>query len=102
MKKGSYASQMSDNILNKMSANELEIGVELSTEHRYLSNKVFKIFLHLAGCLARDYEKGYYDGRNEFACKCSKVIIDALEKEDLYNKEYFSKIYDEIIPKCYD
>ena len=101
MKKGSYASKISD-ILNNMSANEMEIGVELSTEHRYLSNKAFNVLLHLAGCLARDYEKGHYDARNEFACKCSKVIIDALEKEDLYVKKYYNQQYDEIKPKCYD
>ena len=58
MKKDSPASEIS-NILNRMSVDAREVGVELSTDHRYLSNKAFTLFLHLAGELARDFEKGY-------------------------------------------
>lgn len=101
MKKDSPASEIS-NILNRMSVDAREVGVELSTDHRYLSNKAFTMFLHLAGELARDFEKGYYDERNQYACKCSKIIIDTLEKENLYDKKFEHILYDEILPKCYE
>lgn len=31
--------------------------------------------------MAEKYENGYYDGRNESACKCCKIMAEALEKE---------------------
>ena len=80
----------------------LEVGVELSTDHRYLVNEMFKTFLHFSGQLARNFENGNYDCRNEFACKLSKVMIDALIKEDLYHKEYWDKLYDEELTKVND
>ena len=101
MKRDSRASKIS-NIVNSTLFDPIEVGIELTTDHRYLQNEEFKTFLHFAGQLARNYERGNYDARNEFACKCSKVIIDALEKEDLYVKKYYNQQYDEIKPKCYD
>lgn len=78
-----------------------EVGVELSTDHRYLQNEFFKCALAFMGCLANNYRKGYYDGRNEFAAKCADVCIKALEAEDLYFSKYENRLYDEILEKMY-
>lgn len=96
MKKGSDASKISD-IVNSTLFNPLETGVEFSTEHRYLVNKMFKMFLHFAGQLSRNQVTGNFDGRNEFACKCSKIMVDALIKENLYDEKWWNERYDEIL-----
>jgi hypothetical protein len=101
MKNGTKASEIS-NIVNNTLFSPLETGVQLSTDHRYLVNEEFKIFLHMAGQLSRNFESGNFDGRNEFACKCSKVIIDALEKADLYTRKYWEDRYDEVIEDSYN
>ena len=98
MKRGSKASQISD-IVNNTLFNPIEVGVELSTDHRYLVQEMFKMFLHFSGKLAMDYEKGFYDGRNEFACKCSKIIVDALKESDMYDTKYWEEKYAEILNK---
>lgn len=101
MRKDSKASQISD-IVNNTLFNPLEVGIELSTEHRYLQNELFKMFLHFCGQLKRNYEKGNVDARNEFACECAKTMIDALEKEELYTSSYWNDRYDEQLKKSFD
>lgn len=101
MRKDSKATKISD-LVNDTCFSPLEVGVELSTDHRYLVNEMFKTFLHFSGQLARNFENGNYDGRNEFACKCSKIMIDALIKEDLYHKEHWDRYYDEELTKVND
>ena len=101
MRRGSTADNISE-MVNKMSFNPMQVGVELTTDHRYLVNKMFKTFLHFTSQLSRNYENGKYDARNEYACKCSKVIIDALEKADIYKRKYFEEEYDAILEKSFD
>jgi hypothetical protein len=62
-------------------------------------NELFKAFVHFMGMLADKYEKGRYDGRNEYACQCSKICIDALTANDLYAKEHFDRLHNEILAK---
>ncbi len=90
------AQQISE-IVNSTSFNEVKVGVQLSTDHRYLVNQMFKTFLHLSGQLCRNFEQGKFDGRNEFACKCSAVIVDALEKAGLYERKYWYTEYNKIL-----
>lgn len=98
MKKESKARTISD-LVNSTLFSPMETGVELTTDHRYLVNEEFKMFLHFVGQLSRNYEKGWYDDRNEFACKCSKVIVEALEKADLYDRKFWEEKYNEILEK---
>lgn len=79
MKRDSRASKIS-NIVNSTLFNPIEVGIELTTDHRYLQNEEFKTFLHFAGQLARNYEKGLYDDRNEFACKSALAMIEGLKR----------------------
>mgnify|MGYP003298018847 CR=1 FL=1 len=101
MKRNSRASKISD-IVNSTLFNPMEVGIELTTDHRYLQNEEFKMFLHFTGQLARNYENGNFDGRNEFACKCAKVMVDALKQADLYDVKFWKELYDDILKKSYD
>lgn len=101
MKNGTKASEIS-NIVNNTLFSPLETGVQLSTDHRYLVNEEFKMFLHMIGQLSRNYETGNYDARNDFACKCSKVMVQALEEADLYTRKYWEDRYDEVIEDSYN
>lgn len=98
MEKNKKTQEISD-IVNSTLFFPLEVGVQLANEHRYLVNEMFKMFLHFSGKLAMDYEKGFYDGRNEFACKCSKIIVDALKESDMYDTKYWEEKYSEILNK---
>lgn len=98
MRKDSKASQI-DTIVNSTLFNPLEVGVELTTSHNYLVNEMFKMFVHFAGQLARKYDNGYYDGRNEYACECSRIIIDALKEKGKYDEKWFNQLYDEFLQK---
>ena len=77
MRKDSTASKISE-LVNSTLFNPIQVGVELTTEHRYLINEFFKATLHFMGQLKRDYEQGKFDGRDEFACKCASKMVDAL------------------------
>lgn len=101
MKKDSKATQIS-NIVNSTLFSPIEVGVELSTDHRYLQNELFKAFLHFTGQLARNEAKGHYDDRNEFACKCSKVIIKALQEADLYDAKFWEDRYDKVLENSFN
>ena len=101
MKRGSKADIISE-MVNKTSFRPMEVGIELSTDHRYLVNEEFKMFLHFTGQLARNYENGKFDGRNEFACKCAKVMADALKQANLYDVNLWKDLYDDILKKSYD
>lgn len=89
------------NIINAMSFNPIEIGVDLTTDHRYLVHKLFDTFIHFSGQLKRDFEKGNYDDRNKYACKCASVIIDALDNAKLYDKKFWEPEYDKILNNLY-
>lgn len=101
MKRNSKASTIS-NLVNVTTFNPLETGVELSTDHRYLVNEEFKMFLHFIGQLSRNYDKGQYDDRNEFACQCAKTMVTALEEKGLYERRFWEERYDNALEKSYD
>mgnify|MGYP003289437878 CR=1 FL=1 len=81
------------NLFNSTAINPKQVGVELSTDHRYLQQEMFKASLAFIACLANNYRKGHFDGRNEFACKCADVMMSQLENSDLYCKEFEDEQY---------
>lgn len=101
MKRGSKADKISE-MANSTLFNPIEVGIELTTDHRYLINEEFQMFLHFAGQLARNYERGRYDARNEFACKSAHTMIESLEKAGLYDRKHWYRLYDELLEKSYD
>lgn len=61
-----------------------EVAEALASDHRYLVGQKGLLYIEFFRVLANNYENGLYDDRNEYVCKCAKVMIDALVKEDVY------------------
>lgn len=55
----------------------------MANDHRYLQQEMFKIFIEYTKVLSENYHKGFYDPRNEYACKCASKIVKCLEEEKL-------------------
>ena len=62
--------------------------------HRALQQSFFKLALNFIELCARNYEKGIYDGRNEWACQMSKKIIDGIKNDKMYWPTDFSDVED--------
>ena len=56
----------------------------MAKDHRYLQQEMFKVCMEYIKILALNANKGYYDPRNEWACKTSKEIIDYLKEKYNY------------------
>jgi len=52
--------------------------------HRYLQDSFFKLALYFIELCAKNYDKGNYDGRNEWSCKMARHIIDGIKNDDMY------------------
>ena len=70
-----------------------DIAKKLSKMHRYLQQEFFKMVLTYVARLANNYEKGWYDGRNEWACKMARLMMDGIKAND---KSY----YDYLMERC--
>ena len=46
----------------------------MGRDHRYLQSEMFKVVLAYIKELSNNYENGYYDGRNEWACEKANEI----------------------------
>lgn len=77
-----FARQFSDFVNGKCGYNYKETAELLAKDHRYLQNEMFKIMLEYIKILAENYDKGWYDPRNEYACNASKHMIEGLENAD--------------------
>lgn len=71
----------SENFINVYGVEKLEAARGWANMHRYLVNSFFGIVVRFIGILAKNYADGNYDGRNEFACYCAKIMIDALREK---------------------
>ena len=56
----------------------------MANDHRYLVGQKGELAIEFLAVLARYYTKGYYDPRNEYACRAARVAIDALKDAGLY------------------
>ena len=70
-----------EKFINCFGVEKLKVAKGWANMHRYLVNEMFGIALRFIGILAKNYDDGNYDGRNEFSCYRSKIMIDALTKE---------------------
>lgn len=69
--------QLIENTINDFGCQPTMVGKYLAnTMHRYLQNTFFKIVRYFIGFMAKNYEKGWYDARNEDACRHAKTIYD--------------------------
>lgn len=55
----------------------------MARDHRYLVGQRAELFIEYLNVLARNERCGKYDARNEHACKCARVAIDALVEAGL-------------------
>jgi hypothetical protein len=66
------------NFVNGRLCNRKYVAEKMCKEHRYLQEQMFLVCLSYIRRLAENYEEGRYDGRNEYSCKTSSLIIQAL------------------------
>ena len=64
------------NYVNKCPNDFKKATAAMCREHRWIQNEMFKVCLEYIKKLAENCENGIYDGRNEYAVKTSKKIID--------------------------
>ena len=88
-------------LINDCSYSPRKVGIELSTDHRYLQSEFGKTAMSFFGCLAENYEKGWYDARNEYECKCAKIMIDALKDAGLWHEEFEGRIRHDHLESLY-
>ena len=88
-------------LINDCSYFPRDVGCELSTDHRYLQSEFGRTAIQFLGCLAENYDKGFYDGRNEYECRCAKIMISALQDAGLWYEEGEKVMRKEILDKLY-
>jgi len=70
------------NFVNGKLCSKSKVAKLMCREHRYLQNEMFKVCLEFIKELADNFDRGYFDGRNEYAVETSKKIIDHLKEID--------------------
>ena len=76
-----FARQFS-NYVNGKCVRKKECARLMAEEHRYLQNEMFKVCMEYIKALAENAENGYYDPRNKYAVKTSKMIVEHLKQQD--------------------
>lgn len=78
-----------ENFVNGRMRSAEDTGRELSMAHRYLQQQMFKVFIGFMRQLAHNYQKGYYDDRNEWASRvAAEAYATLVEKELVYDPDY--------------
>ena len=67
-----------ENLINGRYDSKKSVAKRMAQSHRYLQGELFWLFYEYCKVLAENYEKNYYDPRNEAACKYSKDIVDLI------------------------
>lgn len=78
-----FANEFSRFVNGKM-CSASKVGAEFANDHRFLVNEKFKVMMAFMEQLAINYQKGYYDLRNEWACTLAHAAIEALREQQLY------------------
>ena len=75
-----FATEFSRFVNGKM-CSASKLGAEFAND---LVNEKFKVMMAFMEQLAVNYQKGYYDPRNEWACTLAHAAIEALREQQLY------------------
>lgn len=68
-------------------------GKEMTKAHRYQQQEMFKVCLAFIGQLAKNYQQGYFDERNEWASHLAAEAYGHLVMEGLiYDPEFKKEI----------
>ena len=73
-----FARQFSNFVNGKMQSPK-DVAEKMAKDHRYLQSEMFKVCLEYITILAENADNGYYDGRNEWACKTAKKMVSNLK-----------------------
>jgi hypothetical protein len=73
-----FARQFSD-FVNGQMRNPKDVAEKMAKDHRYLQSEMFKVCLEYITILAGNADKGYYDGRNKWACETAKKMVENLK-----------------------
>lgn len=68
----------SDFVNGEMISSE-KVAEGMANDHRYLQQEMFKVCYEYVRKLSENYEKGYYDPRNEWACKTANMMFNAVK-----------------------
>lgn len=79
------------NFVNGRMCSAENTGRELTRAHRYLQQQMFKVFVGFMRQLAYNYQKGSYDGRNEWASRLASEAYTRLIESDLIYDPNFNK-----------
>lgn len=74
-----FAKQIS-NFVNSKCYDMGKIARLMANDHRYLVQEMFKLFIAFSKELSKDFFKGNYDPRNQWACKKASEIMDLLKR----------------------
>lgn len=69
--------------VNGQMRSKRKVAEAMATKHRYLQEEMFEVCLEYMKVLAENYDKNWYDARNEYACKTSKRIVEFLDEQML-------------------
>jgi hypothetical protein len=78
-----FARQFSD-FVNGKCYDMKKLAEAMACDHRYLVQEKFKVCLEYIKKLAENCDKGYFDARNEWACKTSKAIVESCREKDIW------------------
>jgi len=81
---GSELAKLFMDLVNSMGSRSEDFSEVVTREHRYLQQEAFNMFLSCIQKWQRAYLDDRFDPRNEYACKASKVMFDALRDNGLY------------------
>lgn len=70
-----------EKFINCFGVEKLKAAKGWANMHRYLVNEMFGVVIRFIGILAKNYDEGKYDGRDEYACSMSKKIIEHLKQD---------------------
>ena len=73
-----FARQFSDFVNGRMCSPK-DVAEKMAKDHRYLQSEMFKVCLEYIKILAENADKGYYDGRNKWACETAQKMISNLK-----------------------
>lgn len=68
-----------EDFVNGGMSDERKVAHRMANSHRYLIQQMFKVCYEFIRILAEYAEKGYYDPRDEWACKTAQKMWDAVK-----------------------
>lgn len=72
-----FAKETLSRFVNGEMGSAKDVAAQMSRDHRYLQQEMFKICYEYIRILAMNHGHGRYDGRNEWACETAAKMLAA-------------------------